>query len=147
MLVLQRPYIAANNSDCCSPAQIARRNMAHPNYRPAYHLSSFVPKIEVMEDSTKYYLEIELAGLNRDDFSLTVNDEKIMIIKGEKKFDRKDESEKIWRKERAYGKFERKFQLPKNVDDNKIDASYENGVLSVTLPKIEPSLKEITIEG
>ena len=61
-----------------------------------------------------------------------------MTIKGEKKFERKDEVTSCCRSERTYGEFMRSFQLPDNTDSEKISASYNNGILTLTIPKIEP---------
>ena len=123
------------------------KDFASSDNRPRIEFGEFKPRVDIIEDDKNIYFEAELAGVRKEDVKVSVNDENIMTIKGEKKFERKDEVKVCCRNERAYGNFTRAFQLPDNVDSEKIEAKYDSGVLTLTLPKIEPvKPKEQTVE-
>jgi HSP20 family protein len=71
---------------------------------------------------------------------VTINDDNILVIKGEKKreFKTEDKERNFIRVERSYGSFQRSFMLPDNVKKDNVSAKFENGVLTITLEKIEP---------
>lgn len=114
----------------------------HQNFtgenRPRIEIGDFKPRVDVLEDEKAVYFEAELPGVSKDSVKVSVNEENILTIKGEKKFERKDEATNCCRNERTYGEFMRSFQLPQNSDTEMISASYENGVLTLTVPKMEP---------
>jgi len=114
-----------------------QENFSHEN-RPRFEIGDFKPRIDVLEDEKALYFEAEIAGVKKDDVKVSVNDENILTIKGEKKFEKKDQATSCCRNERSFGEFMRSFQLPGNVDPEKISAKYENGILTLTVPKIEP---------
>lgn len=107
----------------------------------------FAPRVDIAEDATNMYLHIELAGLSKEDVQLTVSDDRVLTIKGERKNEHKDEGKNYVRVERVYGEFSRSFQLPGNVQSDAIDAKFDNGVLNITLPKTEESKpRQIAVE-
>jgi len=106
--------------------------------KPRVEIGDFKPRVDVLEDENALYFEVEIPGVNKKDVKVSVNDDNILTIKGEKKFDRKEEITTCCRNERSFGEFVRSFQLPENVDSEKISASFENGVLTLTAPKMEP---------
>ncbi|MCS6807912.1 MAG: Hsp20/alpha crystallin family protein [Bacteroidota bacterium] len=107
----------------------------------------FAPRVDIAEDANNMYLHVELPGMSKEDVSLTVSDDRVLTIKGERKNEHKDEGKNYIRIERVYGEFSRSFQLPDNVKTDSIDAKYENGVLNITLPKTEESKpKQIAVE-
>ncbi len=108
-----------------------------PENRPRIEIGDFKPRIDVLEDDKAIYFEAELSGLSKDKIKISVNDDNILSIKGEKEFN-KDDSLNYIRTERSFGSFQRTFQLPDNIDTEKINANFENGVLQLTLPKMEP---------
>jgi HSP20 family protein len=114
-----------------------RDNISQEN-RPRIEIGDFKPRIDVIEDENSLYFEAELPGVSKDDVKVSVNDDNILTIKGNKKFDRKDEVTSCCRNERSFGEFVRSFQLPDIVDSEKISANYQNGVLTLTVPKMEP---------
>jgi HSP20 family protein len=88
---------------------------------------------------------VELPGVKKEDVKLTINDENVLVIKGEKK---KDESkDKVYvRSERSYGAFERSFRLSDNINKDSINAKYDNGILNISFQKKEPQKpKEVNI--
>ncbi|MCI7728832.1 MAG: Hsp20/alpha crystallin family protein [Bacteroidales bacterium] len=103
------------------------------------------PAINVSEDEKEYKIEIAAPGTTREDFNLSVNNG-LLSIKMEKRSDKTNEqSEKKYiRREFNYYKFEQKFTLPENIDENNIEAQMTNGVLCINLPKqnIEPEKPE-----
>ncbi len=114
-----------------------RNNFSQEN-RPRIEIGDFKPRVDVSEDTKSIFFEVEIPGVKKEDVKVSVNNENILTIKGEKKFERKDEVTSCCRSERTYGEFMRSFQLPDNTDSEKISASYNNGILTLTIPKIEP---------
>lgn len=109
--------------------------------------STFRPRVDIFEDEKNVYVQAELSGIKKEDVKVTVNDDNILSISGEKKYEKKSENETTLRTERAYGKFTRSFILPDNLEKNAITANFDNGVLNLSIPKIEPPApKEIEIK-
>ena len=107
----------------------------------------WAPAVDVREDANNYFVEAELPGMNKEDISLELENN-VLSIRGERKFERKDEGENFHFMERSYGSFYRSFSLPKNVDGEQIGAEYKDGVLTVTLPKkeeVKPKKVEIKV--
>lgn len=102
---------------------------------------SFLPPTDVSETDTAYEVHVSAAGLNKDDFTIKVDDN-LLIISGERKKDEK----KFNLKENVYSKFVRKFTLPNEVKVEDISASYVNGILNIIIPKDEKKLKSKLIE-
>ena len=94
------------------------------------------PALDVSEDEAHYLITVELAGANRDDVQVEVHDG-ILTIRGEKRSEREDKNEHRRVVERSYGAFSRAFTLPSNADAEHIKATFENGVLTVDIPKVE----------
>jgi HSP20 family protein len=99
----------------------------------------YCPRTDIAEDSGSFKFYVELHGLNKDDIKVSVGEERILTIKGEKKKQEFGENAGLVRAERAYGSFERSFALPENAGYEKIEAKYENGVLELSIPKLEPA--------
>lgn len=114
-------------------------NEFDPDFRPGSLTSSeeeFSPALEVEEKESAYLVSIDLPGLKKKDVkvalgdnTLTVTGERVRHFEGEERYT-----------ERTYGKFVRSFSVPSGVDADKIDARFEDGVLRITLPKIEGAL-------
>ena len=101
---------------------------------------STAPAINVMEDDSTYVVELAAPGLKKEDFDVNINDEGNLIIKMEqKKEDNVQENEKrhYLRREFSYTKYEQTLILPEDVDKEKIGAKVSDGILTVTLPKVE----------
>lgn len=92
------------------------------------------PSMDVKETGKEIVIETELPGLEEKDISLTVQNG-VLTIEGEKKLDYDEEKQNYHVMERRYGSFKRSLRLPDTIDDTKIDARFDNGVLKVTLPK------------
>ena len=97
------------------------------------------PAINVKETDEAYIVEVAAPGLKKEDFYVNINDEGNLIIKMEQKEDTKQQDEKMHylRREFSYTKYEQTLILPDDVDKDKIGAKVNDGILTVTLPKIE----------
>ena len=96
---------------------------------------AWMPAVDVREDRTTLTLEFELPGLDPDHVEVT-SENGVLTVRGEKRAERKEGDERRYHLvERTYGSFSRSFQLPAGVDEEQIDAQFENGVLHVRIPK------------
>ena len=94
------------------------------------------PSVDIYENKDQIVLEAELPGMKQDDFELTVENN-VITLRGERQFEKKEDSDNYHRVERSYGSFTRSFTLPQTVSAEGATAEYNNGVLRVTLPKRE----------
>ena len=94
------------------------------------------PSVDIYENKDQIVLEAELPGMKQDDFELTVENN-VITLRGERQFEKKEDSDNYHRVERSYGSFTRSFTLPQTVSAEGATAEYSNGVLRVTLPKRE----------
>jgi len=102
----------------------------------SFGTSFLTPAVDVVENENDIQVKVELPGVSKDDVKITMQDN-ILTIRGEKKQEKETKNSEYHRVERSYGSFQRSFTLPTNVNHDKIDASYNDGVLKVTLPKAE----------
>jgi HSP20 family protein len=108
---------------------------------------SWSPSVDIYENKDQIVLEAELPGMKREDFDVSVENN-VITLRGERQFEKKDESDHYHRVERAYGSFTRSFTLPNTVSTEGATADYRNGVLRVTLPKREETkARRIEIKG
>ncbi|MGZ3331677.1 MAG: Hsp20/alpha crystallin family protein [Gemmatimonadaceae bacterium] len=108
--------------------------------------SSFTPAVDIKENDNEIRLELELAGLKPEDVEISAENG-VLSIRGEKHAERKEGDETRYQVvERTYGTFMRTFQLPQGVDEDQIKAEFENGVLTIHIPKAAlPQPKRIQI--
>jgi HSP20 family protein len=107
----------------------------------------FEPSIDVWEDEKKINVRAELPGLDDKDIEVNLTPD-MLIIRGEKKEQKEDQDDGYWYKEASYGSFQRSIPLPEGIDQQKVEAQFKNGVLNITLPRLEGSRtgKKITIK-
>ena len=98
--------------------------------------TAWVPPVDIFEEDHAIRITAEIPGVRPEDMKLTV-ESNVLTIQGSKQQVAEERADRVHRYERTYGAFERSFTLPTTVDANSIKASYENGVLTVTLPKVE----------
>ena len=113
-----------------------------------FELADWRPVVDTYEQNDTFVIKAELPGIKKEDVSIDIKDN-ILTLKGERSHEADIQEKNYYRKERSYGKFYRAFTLPDAVDPNRIDASYKDGVLSVTLPKGEkakPKLIDVKIQ-
>lgn len=106
----------------------------------------FVPAIDVSESENEVTLTAEVPGMGKEDLEVTV-DNGVLTLRGEKKQEEEHEAEDFHRIERRYGRFERSVRLPEYVDAEQIEADYNDGVLTLHMPKSERArAKQIEIK-
>lgn len=98
--------------------------------------ASWVPPVDIVEEKDAIRMVAELPGVKPENVKISLENN-LLTIQGNKEQVAEERSERVHRYERTYGTFERSFTLPASVDADKIQASYEHGVLTVTLPKVE----------
>lgn len=98
--------------------------------------ASWYPACDVFEDKDAVKIVAELPGVKAEQVKLSLENN-VLTIRGEKTQEAEERSERVHRYERSYGSFERAFVLPSTVDGDKISAQYENGVLTILVPKAE----------
>jgi HSP20 family protein len=96
----------------------------------------FVPKVDVKEEDKEIVVSAELPGLDQKDIDVTVTEDSVRIA-GEKKHEEEEEEKGYYRHETSYGSFERVIDLPTEVDEDKAEAEFNKGVLTIKLPKSE----------
>lgn len=97
---------------------------------------SWVPPVDIQETSDAYLFHAELPGMTKEDIHITLENN-VLRVSGERKFEKDARKENYHRVERTYGTFARTFSLPMQVDADKVQASFENGILTVSVPKAE----------
>lgn len=104
------------------------------------------PALDINETDAAYEVSVPLPGVNPDDINVKMQNG-VLTISGELPQPKVEENRKVVVQERYYGKFSRSVSLPQSVDSNKVEATYDNGVLSLTLPKLpEAQPKQIAIK-
>ena len=98
--------------------------------------NAWAPALDVLEDKDNLVVRAELPGLKKEDINISLHDNAV-TISGERRNEKKYEGSETSREERSFGRFTRSFQLPKTVDPAKVKANYKDGILTVTLPKVE----------
>ncbi|XP_031255453.1 18.1 kDa class I heat shock protein-like, partial [Pistacia vera] len=96
--------------------------------------------VDWKETPEAHEFKVDLPGLKKEEVKVEIEDDRVLQISGERNIEKEDKNDTWHRVERSSGKFSRRFRLPKNVKMDQIKASMENGVLTVTVPKL-PSLK------
>jgi HSP20 family protein len=106
------------------------------------------PQMDVSETENDVRICAELPGVSQDDVDVRLDDD-VLTIRGEKKLERKDEKENYHFVERSYGTFQRSLRLPFAVEPEQVKAEFNNGVLTVTLPKskAQERSRRIQIQG
>ena len=110
--------------------------------------ADWAPAVDIAEDDDAYEITADLPDVNKDHVKVTSNDG-YLTITGEREHEKeeKDKKKKYQRIERSYGRYERSFRLPDDVEADKVEAKFKNGVLKLTLPKSEEKKpKELEIK-
>lgn len=99
-----------------------------------------VPAVNIKDEKDKYLLEFAAPGLSKKDFKIDL-DNYVLTVSSEKEQEKEEKESSYTRKEFVYSRFSRSFTLPKTVNVDKIKADYNNGILSISLPKKEEEAK------
>ncbi len=108
-----------------------------------------MPAVDVAETDKAYEITAELPGLDEKNIEVKLANG-VLSIKGEKQEEKEEKQKDYYRRERSFGSFERSFQVPDDVEEEEIAASFKNGILSVTLPKsaeAQKPTKKIEVRG
>jgi HSP20 family protein len=106
----------------------------------------WTPSMNFYEKEGKYFLTSELPGISKDDVSINI-DNGVITITGKKESSKEEEGASYYLKETSYGSFSRSLRLPGEVEEDKIEASIKDGVLTIEMPKKEePKAKKITVK-
>lgn len=110
------------------------------NFTKEVSKKGFSPTVDIAESEKQYDIYMALPGLSKKDINIETVDGQLKIS-GERKFEKEDEGKNFHRLETSYGTFERTFNLPENVLLEKVEATFSDGILNVTLPKDEEKAK------
>ncbi|MBX9688459.1 MAG: Hsp20/alpha crystallin family protein [Candidatus Obscuribacterales bacterium] len=112
-------------------------------------LSQFNPKLDLKETKNELIVSVEVPGMNEKDLEVSVC-EGLLMIRGEKKEEKVEDLKGYYRMERRYGEFNRTLPLPYDIDSEKVEALFKNGVLNITLPKLKQAkaeAKSVPVKG
>jgi HSP20 family protein len=109
-----------------------------PAWRSSFSFSA--PAIDISEDEKAYKISAELPGSNAKDIDVSVSGD-MLTLKGEKRREKEEKDKNYHFSERAYGSFQRSFQLPSSVDRDEVAADFSKGLATITLPRTAPAQK------
>jgi len=108
-------------------------------------LGMWNPAVDLYEKDDYFMIKAELPGVDKNDINIDLKD-RLLTLSGERTHDKEVNEENYYRRERSYGKFQRTFTLPADVDSNQIKAEFKDGVLQIEIPKPEEKkAKKVTI--
>ena len=99
-----------------------------------------VPAVDIAETQRGFHITAELPGMKKEDVEVSVS-QGLLTIKGEKREEREEKEKGSYLSERRFGAFQRSFRLPSQADADRIEAKFDNGVLTLTVPKSAEALK------
>jgi HSP20 family protein len=99
-------------------------------------VTDWAPRVDIVEGENEWKIKAELPEVKPEDIHLEIH-EGALILRGERKMEEEVKEDKYRRIERFYGSFERRFQLPSNLSEDKVEAKYTDGILNITIPKAE----------
>ena len=103
------------------------------------------PVVDIYDNEDNFVIKAELPGVSKKDIEIDIKD-RVLTLKGERSADNEVKEDNYYRRERTYGRFEKSFTLPANVDPDKIKADYSDGVLKIEVPKPEDQKpKQVTV--
>ena len=106
--------------------------------------SGFSPKVDIAETAKEFEIQVAVPGFSKSDFNIDLKDGKLSIA-GERKLEKENKERNFISIQTEYGRFFKSFQLPENIDEKGIEAAYENGILSLRIPKDETKKLESKI--
>ena len=116
-------------------------------FRANNELVAFSPAVDILEEEDHFLIKADLPGMSESDIDIRVHDG-MLLLSGKRDDERAEEREGSYYRERRHGSFSRQFKLGSNVDPETIEATYNNGVLEVKLPKKEEAKpRQIKVKG
>ena len=104
--------------------------------------AAYVPAVNVWEENGKYNLELSAPGFQKEDFKIELHNG-VLTVSGEYKTEKENTGKNFSRKEFNYGSFQRTFSLPESINEEAVEAKYENGILTISLANLEEPKKAI----
>ena len=117
----------------------AFERMIDDNFLYDYHNNNWTPSVDINESSDTFMITADLPGIKKSDIEVKI-ETNVLILTAERKIDKTNVNEKYHFSERRSGTFSRSFRLPKSVKEEKITADFDNGVLSIIIPKAEDTI-------
>ena len=115
-------------------------------WMPELYPRMWAPQLEVFERNEKFIIRVDLPGLKKEDVKIEVTHDEL-TIEGERKLEKEEKEEGVYRTERTYGRFFRRIELPEYVKAENAVAVFKNGVLEIEMPAIPiPEVKKRTVE-
>lgn len=114
-----------------------RRFMGQP-----WHETALTPRVDESEDEKAIHVKIELPGMDKDDVDITLASG-VLTIRGEKKREEEEKGKDWYRSERSFGAFSRSLPIPADVEESRIEARFEKGILHIELPKTEEARRKV----
>lgn len=112
----------------------------------SFEMGRFQPKLDIIDNDKAINIYVELPGMNKDDIKISVNEDKMLVLKGKKESAGENDKRSYIRSERSFGEFSRSIVLPENIDIDHINAKFNSGILELSIPKTAPKEpKEIDI--
>jgi HSP20 family protein len=123
-------------------------DFAQPHPGGSSDVALLMPRMEVRETEQELRVIAELPGVTEKDIDVALDDD-VLTIRGEKKIEHKETHENMHFTERSYGTFQRSMRLPYRVEPNQVKANFDNGVLTVTMPKnkAQEKARKIPVQG
>ncbi|OEK05778.1 Hsp20/alpha crystallin family protein [Roseivirga misakiensis] len=139
--------LVRRNSDWTSPLTIDRFFDRFLNESTDQTTASFTPRVDIAESDKAFEIQLAVPGLDKKDINIDLRDG-LLTISGERKFVKEDKERNFYAVQTQYGTFKKSFQLPDSVEESKIEASYNNGILNVVVPKDESKriVSKITVK-
>lgn len=138
------------NLDPFSPKSLERllEDFSPPRWRKEFERVAMTPSVEVHENKSYYTMKFDLPGVPKENIKIDLHDN-VLTVSGERKEEKKEEDKekRTYLSEVQYGAFTRSFTFPEGIDAERSEAKFENGVLSLNIPKKETSSRrQITIK-
>lgn len=118
------------------------------NWENLTSATNYIPKVRISEDKDNFFINMELPGMTKEDVKISIENN-VLSVNGIKKQEKKTEETNLIVNEIYFGEFSRTFNLSNDIKIDSIDAEYKDGILNITLPKVEEAksiVKEISIK-
>ena len=110
-----------------------------------FGMGRWEPAVDILDNKDKIVIKAELPGVDKKDIKIDLKDH-VLTLKGERSYENEVKEDNYYHRERTFGKFQRSFRLPLDLDPDKIKADYQDGVLRIEIPKPEEEKpKQITV--
>lgn len=120
-------------------------NGFYPPIHEDTSISAFIPKVNTREGEFAYHIDVDLPGVKKENIHIDIDNNKL-TISGQREYKEEVKEEDYFKIETSFGKFQRVFTLPENIDTENISATSKEGVLEVVLPKLKEEVTKKKIE-